>query len=238
MKYILISVLIFIFSVNLSAQDNPDKIMNLKSELLESDVPVDNHIDLKISNSNKSNVLSVLLSLLLPGAGHFYADRMDVGKYFLTAEGALWLGLAGMNLYGDALRNDARSYAVVHSGLNKDGKSDDFFADVGNYNNIYEYNNYKLSIGEYDKIYDVNSHFWNWDSQSNRFHYDEQRTKSERMYDNTKIFTTGLIINRLTSAISAFLITQTDGKVNVNSELTGNPDGNIDGFKLNFVKTF
>ncbi|MBN1632782.1 MAG: hypothetical protein JW917_01295 [Ignavibacteria bacterium] len=238
MKYILISFLIFVLSVNLSAQDNPDKLKNLKSVILETEVTVEKHIDLKLTKGNKSKALSVLLSIFLPGAGHFYADRMDVGKYFLTAEGALWLGLVGMDMYGNALRNDARSYAVVHSGLNKEGKSDDYFVDVGNYNNIYEYNNYKLSIGEYDKLYDPNSHFWNWDNLSNRLNYDKQRTKSERMYDNRKIFTTGLIINRLASAISAFIITQTDGKVKMSSEFIGNHNGEIDGFEINFVKTF
>lgn len=30
----------------------------------------------------KSTGIALVLSLLLPGAGHYYLDRMDVGKYF------------------------------------------------------------------------------------------------------------------------------------------------------------
>lgn len=238
MKYILYLLLVSVLSISLHAQDNPDNLKNLKTNILKKEIQNTKNINLEISDGSKSPGLSLLLSLLLPGAGHLYAGRMDVGKYFITAEGALWLGLAGINIYGDALRDDSRSFAVVHSGLNKEGKSDDFFADVGNFNNIFEYNNYRLSRGEYDKLYDINGYYWNWDNTSNRENFDEQRRKSESMYNSTKIFTTGMIINRLVSAISAYLITKTDGKLKVNSEFTGSQHGSVDGFRVNFIRTF
>ena len=44
---------------------------------------------------------------------------MDVGAYFLGAEVTMWLGLFGVNYYGNVLRDDSRSFAAVHSGLDK-----------------------------------------------------------------------------------------------------------------------
>jgi hypothetical protein len=238
MKYKLILFIILSLTACIHSQDNPNNVKDLKTDILKNDININISPDLKIAEGSKSPGISLILSLIVPGAGHLYAGRMDIGKYFLTAEGALWLGFAGVNIYGDALQNDARSFAVVHSGLSKDGKSDDYFADVGNFNNIYEYNNYRLSRGEYDKLYNINAYYWNWDNVDNRTNYDEQRRKSERMYNSTKIFTTGMILNRIASAVSAFLITKTAGKIDVKSEFTGSNSGRPDGFRLNFIKTF
>lgn len=218
------------FSFGNSKQEIKSKVLN-QSSLIKT--------DFSFPQTEKKPVISFLLSLLVPGAGHLYAGRMDVGKYFLTGEAALWLTYGGLSYYGEVLDKDARTYSVIHSGLNKEGKDDDYFVNVSSYNSIYEYNNEKLLRGEYDKIYDVSSHFWQWDDQSNRDNFDEQRKKSERMFNARKIFTTGMIINRIASGISAFILTENpESKVSFNTEVTSSPDNNIDGFKINFSTRF
>jgi len=197
-----------------------------------------------INTKDKKNpAVSIMLSLLVPGAGHLYAGRMDVGKYFVASEIACWLGIAGMNLYGNWLRDDSRSFAVQHSGLNKDGKDDDYFGNVGNFDNIYLYNNDKMAKGQWEKIYDVNSHYWSWDNESNKNQFDLQRKKSERVYNNRIIFATGLIVNRLISAISAIVLTNKENNnsssgIRINSEFTGTKENPYDGLRLNFIKSF
>jgi len=193
--------------------------------------------------TKKNSAVSLLLSFVLPGAGHFYADRMDVGAYFLGAEAALWLGYAGFTVYGNSLQTDSRSFASVHSGLDKNGKSDDYFANVGNFMSVYDYNNEKLARGEYDLLYDVGSNYWNWDSQPNQGEFESQRRKSERTYNNRIIFVTGVIVNRIVSGISALVLTNrgnskiTSG-LRINTSFTGTPDNHIDGIQLNFSKAF
>ncbi|MDD5361241.1 MAG: hypothetical protein PHN88_03860 [Ignavibacteria bacterium] len=192
--------------------------------------------------NQKSPALSALLSLILPGAGHYYAGRMDVGGYFLGAEAAMWLGLFGVNYYGNILRDDSRSYASTHSGLSKSGKDDDYFSNVGSFLSIYDYNNNKLARGEYNKLYDINTFYWNWDSKDNMDLFDLQRKRSERTYNVRTLFITGMIINRLVSGISALILTnkgnaQTGG-MHLSSEFTTSPQNKIDGLRLNFVKSF
>ncbi|MCX7833421.1 MAG: hypothetical protein N2490_04345 [Ignavibacteria bacterium] len=215
-------------------QQNDIKKFELKEKVLNNKR---SEVKFSIEKENeKSPSVSALLSLILPGAGHLYAGRMDIGKYFLTAEAALWLGIVGINIYGNAVRDDSRSFAVVHSGINKNGKDDDFFVNIGLFNNIYEYNNYRLSRGEYDKIYDINSHYWNWDLVGNRELYDEQRKKSERIYNSDRIISAGLIINRIASAISAFLLTNKD--IKVSSEFNNFINGSPTGFEIKITKSF
>lgn len=196
----------------------------------------------KLNADEKKNAgVSMLLSLVIPGAGHLYSGRMDVGKYFVAAEIVSWLGVFGLNLYGNSIRDDSRSYALVHSGLTTEGKDDDYFSNVGNYNNIYDYNNAKLQRGEYDKLYDVNSFFWNWDEQSNKDIFETQRKRSERIYNSRIIFASGLILNRITSAISALILTNKYNKglnLSFRTEFISNANSPYDGIKLNLIKGF
>jgi hypothetical protein len=216
---------------NFSKKDLTNQFLNQKSEVK----------DLQITSADKKSPgLALILSLLLPGAGHFYIDRMDVGKYFVIAEGASWIGLAGMNLYGDALQEDYRTYSVENAGVNKTGKDKDYFTNVGNFNSVYEYNNEKLLTGEYSLIYDVNTNFWNWNSMENRFNYENQRRKSERVYNTRIVFGTALIVNRVVSALSALVLAN---KVNSGTTLNIQPEViqkeyRIDGLKLNISKNF
>lgn len=198
-------------------------------------------IEISSAENKKSVGLAMLLSLLVPGAGHLYIDRMDVGKFFVMGEAASWLGLAGLNIYGDALQDDSRTFASENAGLNKSGKDKDYFANVGNFNNIYDYNNDKLAKGQYSQLYDVNTHYWNWNSTLNRDNFEEQRKKSERVYNSRVIFGTTLIINRVVSAISALILTNKKSDntkaINIQPELLQKEYG-IDGLKLNISKNF
>jgi hypothetical protein len=199
-------------------------------------------VEVKTSSNKKSGGVAMLLSLVLPGAGHLYLNRMDVGKFFVMGEAASWLGLAGLNIYGNALREDARTFAAENAGLDKSGKPDDYFANVGNFNSIYDYNNDKLLKGQYSQLYDVNTYFWNWDNVTNKDSFEEQRKKSERVYNTRVVFGTTLIVNRIVSAISALILANKksdSNTLNIQPELLQKNYGvGVDGLKLNISKNF
>ncbi|MCI0473124.1 MAG: hypothetical protein L0Y76_06010 [Ignavibacteria bacterium] len=242
-KIIFLIILSFLTVSCISAQERVTdnyKLTDLSNALLKSEVTDYDTLKTNFRDS-KSPVVSGLLSLVLPGAGHFYTDRMDVGAYFLGADVALWLGLFGVNYYAGIIRDDSRSYASQHAGLDVNGKDDDYFSNVGSYINIYSYNNEKLQSGEYDKMYDINTYFWNWDSPDNQSEFEKQRKRSERTYNISPVIVTGLILNRLVSALSSVLLTNKHnetGGVSIHTELTKTTGNRIDGIKLNFVKSF
>lgn len=242
----LVIVLAVLFTVQAGfTQVNPDYKSNKKQELeykiLKSDYTdtINNKQEIK---SRKNPAISLILSLLVPGTGHLYAGRMDVGKYFITSEAACWLGVIGLDLYGNALRDDSRTYASEHSGLNKEGKDDDYFSNVGNFNSIYDYNNEKLAMGQWDKLYDISTHFWSWDSETSKNIFDKQRKKSERTYNARIIFATALVVNRIVSAISALILTNKQNNVlsgiSISSDFISTQKSPYDGIRLNFIKSF
>ena len=154
--------------------------------------------------AKKSVGLAVLYSLLLPGMGELYAEGFSSGKYFLIAEGVLWLGYAAVQVHGDELRDDARAFAVSHAGVDVTGKNDDFFVDVGNFMTVADYNDKRLRDREPEKLYDpLAGYNWRWDNDASRLTYREQRISSENMYNNRKFIGAAIVVNHIVSAINA-----------------------------------
>jgi len=152
----------------------------------------------------KSPFLASLYSLVLPGMGELYADGFSSGKYFLIADGVLWLTLLAFELHGNALRDDARAYSVAAAGVNPAGKDDQFFVDVGNFMNTDDYNQKKLRDRNPSRLYDATAGYaWNWTTEADRMTYRDQRVTSENMYNNKKFVIAALVVNRVASAINA-----------------------------------
>jgi hypothetical protein len=243
-KFIILTFTFLLISANIFSQINkPDKekYFDLKENILNQE---QKKFDLTESVQSKKNPgLAMLMSFVLPGAGHYYVDRMDVGKYFVVAEVTSWLGVLGLNIYGDAVRDDARKFAVENAGIDMQGKDNDFYGNVGNFNNVYDYNDEKLRRGEYDLLYDVQSYYWNWNNFPNRASFERQRKSSERIYNSRVIFGTALVVNRIISGISSLILANA-----YNSGLTSNlifepqvtydKNYKIDGIKFSVGRNF
>jgi hypothetical protein len=153
----------------------------------------------------KSVGLAALYSLLIPGMGELYTGSFgSSGKFFLAAEGALWLTWGVFDVYGNSIRDDSRAFAVAHAGVNLSGKNDQFFVDLGNFVNTADYNAKKLRDREVDKLYDPAAGYaWQWDSDASRATFRDRRVASDNAYNNRKFVIAAVIINHVASAINA-----------------------------------
>jgi hypothetical protein len=166
----------------------------LKSSILDEATP-----------SRKKNVgLAFFFSLAVPGMGELYVGDYSVGRFFTMAEAGLWLTYASFDMYGNWVRNDARSFARSHGGVNTQGKDDQYFVDVGNFIDIYEYNEKKLRDRQPDKLYAVSpEYFWKWDTDENRSRYRELRISHDRAFNNVRFVVAAVIVNHIVSAVHA-----------------------------------
>jgi hypothetical protein len=152
----------------------------------------------------KSAGLAAIYSLLLPGMGELYSGDFASGKYFLIAEGLLWITYVAFEVTGNSLRDDSRVYAAAHAGVITAGKNDQFYVDVGNFASLADYNDKKLRDRELSLVYDASlGYAWQWDSEAARLTFRDQRVRSENMYNNQKFVVAGIIINHVASAINA-----------------------------------
>ncbi len=205
MKTLIITLLICAGTGTIAAQEN---LYRLRSDLISQiDSPAQTQEATQVSR--KSAATAILYSLLLPGMGELYADGFDEGRYSLIAEGGLWLTYLSFRQYGSWIRNDARNFASAHAGAQQGGKNDQYFVNLGNFNDTYEYNEKQLRDRELDNVYDVTKgYYWKWDNEVNRKEYRAMRVSTERVFNNSRFVIGGIIVNRILSAINAVRLTR------------------------------
>jgi hypothetical protein len=158
----------------------------------------------QVRTEKKSVLIAIGYSLILPGMGELYADNFRAGRYFMGADAALWITYGGFRTYGRWLKQDAQTFASQHAGASFDGKGDQFSVDLGNFNNVYDYNEAKLRNRQFDILYDPNSNFaWQWASDVNRTHYKDLRIRGDGVLRNSQFIIGVMVLNRIISAISA-----------------------------------
>lgn len=194
----------------------------------------------------KSPALAALLSLAVPGLGEHYAGDFGGGKYFVVAEGALWLTYATFHVYGNSLRDDARAFAAIHAGFTPAGKDDQFYVDVGNFLNWEEHRDKRLQERAPERIYDRNAgYYWQWDSDPNRAAFREKRISAETVLNNRKFVVAAIVVNHIVSAINAARLAishnnalwESLGELNVRADVMGSVV-TPHGICLTVTKTF
>lgn len=194
----------------------------------------------------KSQAAAVLYSLILPGMGEWYAGDFGSGRYSLVAEATLWLTYASFQQYGSWYQSDARQFAVSHSGASLSGKNDQFFANIGNFDNVYEYNDQKLRERDIPDVYDpAAGYFWSWDTDADRARFRAMRVTGDEIFNNSKFVLGAVVLNHIISAINAARLVRhynknADeglGSWQLEPNLNGGT-GQIDGMRLTYTQRF
>lgn len=205
------------------AQAENNSIAELKYDL--KNIQIDDNKILKSNNyftseDKKSIALTILFSALLPGLGEYYAGNYNLGMYFTIADGILWSSLIGINTYGSWLENRYKSFASTYAKINPNGKDKEFFAIIGTYPSIDDYNDDKALERNFNAMLNKQTYYWNWNSVENRKTYRKLWTSSEHAYNNIRFVVGGLILNRLISIINAVRLTSSYNRKIKDSSLT------------------
>jgi hypothetical protein len=205
MKRTIISIALILFlTQNMFGQQRPISTLVTKEVQLHGiSIP-----DLDLSpapESKKSVLLAVVSSLLMPGMGELYAGSFETGKYYLIAEGGLWLTYGGFRMHSNWLLQDAKTFARQHADANFDNKDEQYSIDIGNFNTTAEYNDVKNRNRQYDLIYQttLTEYQWNWDTDANRLRFKDMRIHSGEVKNNSKFIIGAIVVNHLLSAFSA-----------------------------------
>jgi hypothetical protein len=154
-----------------------------------------------------SKAKAFFLSLVLPGAGEYYAGSQKTGWFFLGNEIALWCGYGAFRTYGDWKKEDYRLFAAVHAGVDLSGKGHAYFVDVENYSNLLIFNDAKLQQRSPQAMYPEDKiHSWNWDSDASRLRFKSLRLSSDRAYSRSLIVVGAIVVNHIVSGIDAIRV--------------------------------
>ncbi|MDP4115052.1 MAG: hypothetical protein Q8903_02900 [Bacteroidota bacterium] len=222
MKIIIIILFVaatFTFPQNaLKLQSDADKIKDVSIKL--------NTSTSTLVNGKKNAGLAIIYSLLLPGMGELYAGNYSSGKYFTAAEGLLWVSYIGMNSYAGWKKDDYKALAVKNAGVSPDGKDELFYANIGDYASVDNFNNTKTLEMNFSEMYDANKYYWKWNSTNDRKNYRDLWVKSEQAYNDVRFIVGAMIVNRIVSAINAVRLVSKYNK-NLSTELSWNLSTNV-----------
>ena len=153
------------------------------------------------SKPYKDRSTAFFRSLLIPGAGEYYLGKHTLAKAFFFTEISLWFSYFAFREYGKWQRNDALAFAATHSGAKFKGKPSQFFIDIGNYPDVYQYNDAKQRMFQFEKVYSDEDYFWSWDLDANRRQFDKMRISGDQALNKSVFVLGGIFANHLLSAI-------------------------------------
>ncbi len=155
-----------------------------------------------------SKTKAIVLTLLLPGAGHLYMGEKGRAEFFLGTEAVAWVGAAAFYTYGNWKEDDYRNYAVAHAGISPAQDDDEFYKMLSFYDNVHEYNGsgrlYETGRPYYDPT-DPNT-YWYWDSPDSREEYRVIRNSAESSFRKAVFMIGVAAANRIIAGIDAFRI--------------------------------
>ena len=210
------------------------------SQIKDLDQPlVDDNVKQK-----KSTGLAIVYSLLLPGMGELYADAYDSGVYFTIADGVLWGTYVGMNVYANWQKDRYISYSQTNAGVTPENKDEDYYATIGEYLDIDQYNDQQAFEYNFDEMYNTETHFWKWNTSEERKEYRDMWVSSEQTFNDVRFVVGALLLNRVISAINAVRLVSKYNN-NLNQEVGWNvslgvqsyPD-NTSSYNINFITSF
>jgi hypothetical protein len=147
---------------------------------------------------------AALFSLVLPGAGQWYAGARGRAAAFLAAEGICWAAFGFFETVGKAKKADYQTYARVHAGIDPTGKGDDFYRTITFYDSREEYNDLARVFDQRRPYYsDVPYWHWQWDADASRSTYRNFRNQSNEAFNRGKFTLGALALNRLIAALDA-----------------------------------
>lgn len=147
---------------------------------------------------------AALSSLVLPGAGQWYAGARGRSAVFLGVEGLGWAAFGFFETVGATKNNEYRTYAQVHAGVNPAGKGDEFYRTITFYESQDEYNGIaRLFNPTRPYISSKSDSTWQWDSPAARVRFRALRNQSSEGFNRAKFMIGALALNRLVGALDA-----------------------------------
>ncbi len=245
MKKILITIVII--SIQIFSQTEVESFYSFKQQIVK-DISLTTDAEQQTVfdevKQKKNTGLAILYSLLLPGMGELYADAYDSGIYFTVADGVLWGTYAGMNIYANWQKDRYISYSQSKAGVSTEGKDEDYYAIIGEYSSIDQFNDEKALERNFDEMYNTEKYFWKWNTSNEQKAYKSMWTSSEQTFNDVRFVVGALLLNRVVSAINAVrLVSRYNNNLskevgwNVSLGVQSYPD-NTSSYKINFTTSF
>jgi hypothetical protein len=198
-------------------EDNTKKKTETKKPELQKSENGDKHV---------SRTKAVLLSLIFPGAGHYYAGEKGRAEVFAGAEVATWIGVLAFNTYGNWKKDDYINLAQTHAGVNPTGQDEEFYKNLAFYENRNDYNTAGRIINPDAPYYpNTRAYNWQWDDAASRKEYRSVRNSSKSAFRKATFMIGVAVFNRIIAGIDTFRILRKIGTQVKEDEFSSKGEG-------------
>jgi len=154
-----------------------------------------------------NGISPVVKSFFLPGSGEYALGKPERGRVFIISETALWTSFAGAMIIRNNYTDRFHAFAADFAGVNTEGKNQQFWIDLGNYDSRDDHNEEHLRFREYEALYpNVSEWAWSWSSEKKRKQYRDYRVSSDQWLLTAKFLAGGIVLNHIVSAIDALYL--------------------------------
>ncbi len=169
----------------------------------------------------KSIKKAFFMSLVLPGAGEYYAGSKKQAKAFMGTEALIWSFYGFTWFQGEMWKRDYRNFAAQQAGANPERTEDIYYQNVYEYTSSYWYN--EDVWAEARMIYPDDPQAqesyvagllyespddWAWQTRDDWYQYRSLRVKSQEALHRRSYSVGAAILNRLLSAVNAARLTK------------------------------
>ena len=187
--------------------------------------------------ANNLRLSPMVKSFFVPGWGQVHHDSNVRARFFNLTETIILSGYVFSVKFSEYEKFKYISFASKHASVNSYNKDREFWVDIGNYGDIYNYNQEQLRLRSEDLYDDINEYFWSWDHDKNRKIFEEMRIKSDFYKKSSQFLIGGLVLNHIISAIDALYLTRL--KTPLSFDVTPSLDRNQTvGITLNMIFSF
>ena len=202
-------------------------------------------------NSDKSWLLAMGSSALLPGMGELYLGEQQFVRPFVWTDIALWFTAIGSYAIGERYITSAHNYAVRHAGLNSNSRNVDMLNTVGDYRSRggvagqnsspdmdEDYNQAMLRSGkniDEDLDKDIQCDWGSSDNPETTEHIDEYKSRLRHYRVSRIVFQVSvgaLLLNRVVSMLNTIRIYRATSSKSFTERLEFVPEFYEDGSGL------
>jgi hypothetical protein len=198
-----------------------------------------------------SRTKAVFLSLVFPGAGHYYAGEKGRAEVFAGFEVATWVSALAFHTYGEWKKDDYVNIAKSHAGIIEADQGDEFYKNLAFYENRDDYNTAGRIINPGAPYYpNTRDYYWQWDETASRKEYRSVRNSSESAFRKATFMVGVAVFNRIVAGIDTFRILRkiktevkedefsSKEKEGIKFKVKANPFGDNPGIKLAVSRQF
>jgi hypothetical protein len=191
---------------------------------------------------------AVLYSMLLPGLGDWYAGNKGRAKAFFIVDAAIWTSFIVFQVQGHKREDSYKQMAVDLAGVTSTGHSDDFYSEVGQYNNsdVYETifkQDHRIDIWP-DVGYEAMERYylenrvadfeeWAWANSDQKIEFRHLKTASKNAYRRSNYVIALAVANRVIASIFAYQSVRSSRNESSEHEEVG-ASGSSGGYRIDF----